>query len=183
MITARRNDESIAEALRPSNSPGPSLAAALEQQLGLRLEPITRRATSSSWNTSSGPDTPFGFQVRFGVMNKLRVAVLLVLAAAVALAADVTGKWTGQFSSPGGDMTITFNFKQTGTKLAGTVEGPGGELEIQGGKVDGDKITFTVSFNEMKIEHEGTVKGDEISLSVKMEGADTPGPMTLKRVK
>ncbi len=110
-------------------------------------------------------------------------ALLMALLAAAAFAADVTGKWTGQFNSPGGDMTITFNFKQTGDKLTGTVTGPGGDLEIQDGKVSGDKITFTISFNDMKIQHEGALKGDEISLSMKMDGGEAPGPMILKRAK
>jgi hypothetical protein len=64
--------------------------------------------------------------------------------------------------------------------------------------VEGDKISFTLSFDggggEMKIAHEGTVKGDEIKLSVKMEGGPGgssgpgggpggPGGITLKRAK
>lgn len=118
----------------------------------------------------------------------VRVLMTLALVAGFAMAADVTGKWTGAMGGPdgGGGMTITFNFKQDGGALTGTVEGPGGEpLQIQNGKVDGDKISFTVSFGEMSIGHEGTVKGDEITLTIKMGGGQEggPGPMTLKRVK
>jgi hypothetical protein len=125
------------------------------------------------------------------IPNRIRCAILVLLAAGMALAADVTGKWTGQMSGPdGGGMSISFNFKQDGTKLTGTAEGPGGDpIQIQDGKVEGDKISFTVSFDggggEMKIMHEGTVKGDEITLNVKMEGGgEGPnGPMPLKRAK
>jgi hypothetical protein len=48
-----------------------------------------------------------------------------------------------------------------------------------------DKISFAVSFGGMKISHEGTIKGDEITLTVKMDGGpgEGPGPMTLKRTK
>jgi hypothetical protein len=126
----------------------------------------------------------------------IRCAVLLALATAVALAADISGKWTGQMGGPDGDgPSMVFNFKQDGTKLTGTVDGPGGEpLQIKDGKVDGDKISFTLSFSgdrgEMKITHEGTIKGDEITLSTKMEGGPDGGPggpgggsMTLKRAK
>ena len=55
--------------------------------------------------------------------------------------------------------------------------------------MEGDKIVFTVSFDggggEMKIVHEGTIKGDEITLKIKMgDGGDGPGgEMTLKRAK
>ena len=119
-------------------------------------------------------------------MMLIRVAALAALATAV-WAADITGKWSAQMNGPdGGGMTMTFTFKQSGTKLTGTMDGPGGEpLQIQDGKVDGDKISFAISFNEMKIVHEGVVKGDEITLTVKMDGGpgDSPGPMVLKRVQ
>ena len=119
-------------------------------------------------------------------MTLIRVAALAALATAV-WAADITGKWSAQMNGPdGGGMTMTFTFKQSGTKLTGTMDGPGGEpMQIQDGKVDGDKISFAVSFNQMKIVHEGVVKGDEITLTVKMDGGpgDSPGPMVLKRVQ
>ena len=117
----------------------------------------------------------------------IRLVAMAALATA-AWAADVTGKWSAQMNGPdgGGGMTMTFTFKQSGTKLTGSVDGPGGEpMQIQNGKVDGDKISFAISFNEMKIEHEGVVKGDEITLTMKMDGGPGggPGPMVLKRVQ
>jgi hypothetical protein len=119
----------------------------------------------------------------------LRCAILTTLAAATAFAADVTGKWTGQAPGPdGNNLSLTFTLKQDGAKLTGSVDaGMGDPLEIKDGKVDGDKIAFTVSFNEMKITHNGILKGDEITLTYKMEGGGGPGgdlpPITLKRVK
>jgi opacity protein-like surface antigen len=114
----------------------------------------------------------------------LRIAVLSALATAAAWAADVTGKWTGQVSGPdGGGINLMVTFQQTGTKLTGTIEGAGEPLQVQDGKVEGDKITFKVSFNGMNISHDGTVKGDEIMLTIKMDGGDGPGPITLKRAK
>jgi hypothetical protein len=130
----------------------------------------------------------------------IRYGLLLALVTGVALAADVTGKWIGQMGGPDGDgPALTFTFKQDGTKLTGTADGPGGQaLQITNGKVEGDKISFTLSFDggggEMKIAHEGTAKGDEIKLSVKMEGGPGgssgpgggpggPGGITLKRAK
>jgi hypothetical protein len=116
----------------------------------------------------------------------MRVFILTCLAAVTVLAADVTGKWSGEMNGPNGGMTLTANFKQDGTKLTGTMDGPGGEpMQIQDGRVDGDKIVFAVAFNDMKIVHEGTIKGDEITLQIKMDGGggDGPGPIRLKRVK
>jgi hypothetical protein len=124
------------------------------------------------------------------VSNIIRCAVFAVLATGMAFAADITGKWTGEMAGPdGGGMTVTFHFKQDGAKLTGTSEGPGGEMQIKDGKVDGDKIVFTVSFDggggEMKIVHEGTIKGDEITLKIKMgDGGEGPGgELKLKRAK
>jgi len=120
-------------------------------------------------------------------MFLIRVAALTAITTAAAWAADVTGKWSAQMNGPdGGAMTMTFNFKQDGTKLTGTADGPGGEpMTIQDGKVDGEKITFAISFNDMKIVHEGTINGDEITLTIQMDGGPGggPGPMKLKRVK
>ena len=122
----------------------------------------------------------------------VRFVLLLMVSFATALAADVTGKWTGQMGGPNGDgMSITFDFKQDGTKLTGTAEGPGGQpLQIKDGKVEGEKTSFIVSFDggggDMKILHEGTIKGDEIKLNIKMDGGpggDGPGGLTLKRAK
>ncbi len=50
--------------------------------------------------------------------------------------------------------------------------------------MDGDKVSFTVTFNGMTFRHEGTISGEEIKLTMKSEGGDFPGgPMTLKKTK
>jgi len=92
----------------------------------------------------------------------VKCAILFALTTCLALAADVTGKWSGEMGGPdgGGGMSITFTFKQDGTKLTGTADGPGGQpLQIKDGKVEGDKISFAISFDggdgEMKVVHEG----------------------------
>jgi hypothetical protein len=119
----------------------------------------------------------------------LSVCAVLMLgfSAATAFAAtDVTGAWTGKMVGPNGDgFQITFTFKQDGAKLTGTVSGPMGDpMEITAGKIDGDKLTFDVSFNGMTIHHEGVFSGDTIKLTTKAEGGDFPGgEMTLTRNK
>jgi hypothetical protein len=76
-------------------------------------------------------------------------------------------------------------FKQDGAKLTGTVQGPRGDpIEIADGKIDGDKLSFTVSFNGMTIQHEGVLHDDEIKLTTKTDQGDFPGgEMTLTRSK
>lgn len=89
---------------------------------------------------------------------------------------------------PGGDSAqLAFTFKQDGATLTGSVQGPQGDaIAITDGKVDGDKISFKVTFNGMTITHEGTINtaGDEIKLSTKVDSGDFPAAeLTLKRVK
>ena len=121
-------------------------------------------------------------------------ALMMAFGALTAHAADVTGSWNGEFKGPDGNgFQITFTFKQDGTALTGTVAGPQGDpIAISDGKVDGDKISFKVSFNGMTISHEGsltksadgTVNGDEIKLTSKADSGDFPGgEMTLTRAK
>ncbi len=123
-------------------------------------------------------------------MRRISLAAIMMALISVALwAADVTGKWTGQMAGPNGEgFALTFNFKQDGTKLTGTVQGPQGDpIEISNGKVEGDKLSFVVTIEAnggMKIMHDGTVSGDEIKLNSKAESGDFPGgSMTLKREK
>jgi hypothetical protein len=119
-------------------------------------------------------------------MRKLLSACALLLFAlspAIALAADITGTWTGAMKGPDGnaDFQLSFTFKQDGTKFTGSVQGPQGEaIPITDGKLEGDKLTFSVSFNGMTITHEGTISGDEIKMTSKSDQG-FGGEMTLKR--
>jgi hypothetical protein len=110
----------------------------------------------------------------------------MVLSAATAVAADVTGAWTGAATTPDGtSMQITFTFKQDGATLTGTVQVAGNDpIAISNGKVDGDKFTFDDSFNGMTIHHDCTVDGNSIKMTTKSDSGDFPGmELTLTRVK
>jgi len=112
--------------------------------------------------------------------------VAMTLFAGKAMAADVTGSWTTTMQTQDGNSTqITFNFKQDGAILTGTVQGSMGDpMEITNGKVDGDKFTFDVSFNGMTIHHNCTVDGDTIKMSTKTDSGDFPAmELTLTRAK
>ena len=104
-------------------------------------------------------------------------------------AADIDGTWRGDLSTPDGStMELTYKFKQDGAKLTGSVALPQGDtIELSNGKIEGDKLSFLVHVDMnggMNFVSEGTVKGDEITLSTKAEGGDqTFPPMTLKRQK
>jgi len=118
----------------------------------------------------------------------LCAGLLLALAASTALAADVTGTWTADAVGPdGSSYPLTFTFKQDGVKLTGTVQGPQGDpIDISNGKVDGNNLSFQVSFNGLTITHAGTVNdaGDEIKLSTKTDQPDFPAhDLTLKKAR
>ena len=115
-------------------------------------------------------------------------ALVIALGTGTARAADVTGSWTAEMTTPDGNsFPLTFTFKQDGATLTGSVQGPQGDaIAISDGKVDGDKLSFKVSFNGMTITHEGTISadGDAIKLSTKSDSGDFPAhDMTLKRAK
>ena len=104
-------------------------------------------------------------------------------------ATNVTGTWTGSIPAPdgsGGTFDLTFTFKQDGSTVTGNVAAAqgGDPLTINNGKIDGDKITFTVEYNGTTISHEGTVNGDEMKLTSKSaDGSFPTSSMTLKRAK
>jgi hypothetical protein len=103
-----------------------------------------------------------------------------LIAATLALAADVTGKWTAQI--PGRDGTAretTFTFKVEGGKLTGSVSGRQGDTAISDGKIEGDNISFvvvrTIQDNTIKIVYKGKVAGEEIKFTSTREGGQGGG--------
>lgn len=122
-------------------------------------------------------------------MKKLLVicaALVMTLGAAKAMAADVTGSWTTQMQAQDGStIPLTFNFKQDGATVTGSVASSMGDpLPITNGKMDGDKLTFDVSFNGLTIHHDCTVAGDSIKMTTKADSGDFPSMnLTLTRGK
>jgi hypothetical protein len=138
------------------------------------------------------------------IFDCMRITALLASVATVAclmvtsaFAADVDGKWTASMPGrQGNSQEVTFNFKADGDKLTGTMSNPRGEMEIKDGKVEGDNISFTRTFerggNSMTILYKGKVSGDTIDFTVSMQGGgggDAKGggrggqQFTAKRVK
>jgi hypothetical protein len=109
-----------------------------------------------------------------------------MLTAATAMAADVTGTWTGTATGPdGSSFQLTLTFKQDGATLTGSVQLAGQDpIAISNGKVDGDKFTFDDSFNGITIHHDCTIDGDTIKMATKTDSGDFPGmELTLTRAK
>ena len=113
-------------------------------------------------------------------MKYFAFAVALLLIAGIALAADVDGKWTGTI--PGMDIPVAYTFKADGATLSGTASGPNDTtIPIKNGKIDGNNISFSVTFDfggqEMKIDYKGVVSADQIKLSFDMMGQTTEIPL------
>jgi len=110
-----------------------------------------------------------------------RVVVLGMLLAWLAVAADVSGKWKAEFTSPDGAQRVnTFTFKVEGEKLSGTVAGSQDETPIQNGKISGDDISFTAERPFGTFTYAGKVSGNEIKFKVTFN--DETFEITAKRM-
>jgi hypothetical protein len=106
-------------------------------------------------------------------LSVLSTVLLIALSALPTLAANLTGKWAAEDKDPNGNpSTITYDFKQDGVQLTGTVAISAESTNISSGKVEGDQISFSAAFSFGTIAHTGTVHGDEITMTVKSDNAD-----------
>jgi len=89
------------------------------------------------------------------MLSSRRAIIALILSAAGALAADISGKWSGIGGGP-----IYLIIKQNGNQLTGTAGPSAGEqlLELHDGTVEGDHVTFKVG----PIQIDAHFEGDEI---------------------
>ena len=113
------------------------------------------------------------------------MSIALALAA-VALAADISGKWVAQVPTrDGGTREAVFNLKASGDGVTGTITSPRGDQQITDGKISGDDISFTVvvefNGNQMKFVYKGKVAGDEIKFTRQRDGDDRVQEFTAKR--
>lgn len=104
------------------------------------------------------------------------IVVGVLLGAVTASAADLAGKWTAEFDTQVGTQKYTFQLAVAGERVTGKASfermGQKGEADLLEGKLVGDKVSFVETFDAMgsqvRIEYEGTVKGDEIAFTRKV---------------
>jgi hypothetical protein len=90
-----------------------------------------------------------------------------VLLPAVAAAADASGKWKAEFSTPDGTARVnTFTFQVDGGNLTGTVAGAQDETPIKNGKITGDDIAFSAERPFGTFTYTGKIKENEIAFKV-----------------
>ncbi len=77
------------------------------------------------------------------MIRTFKVTGILLFLAALLVAADVSGKWTGSVDTPDGAVPLTFNLKADGATVTGTVTAAGPATEIKDGKLEGDVATFS----------------------------------------
>jgi hypothetical protein len=115
----------------------------------------------------------------------LRLLTLALASAALLLAADPTGTWTGE--QPGRDgatYNITFKLKADAGKLTGTMGGDQFEQPIQNGVIHGDDISFTVHLefgDGIDLKYTGKVAADKIDFTVQRSADDKPQPFVAKK--
>jgi hypothetical protein len=116
-----------------------------------------------------------------------KLLLLLVIVVFAASAADISGTWKGTIETPGGAFENTFVLKAEGAKLTGTLQGgPGGEMKIDEGKIEGDKVSFSITMEFGKLTYAGTYTADDLKLKVSMSGGGgemPPMELNCKRVK
>lgn len=131
-------------------------------------------------------------------MKKVLLAAVVVLTAVtVSLAASVDGVWKGLVE---GQYNLSLTLKTDGAKLTGVFalvdnnpksENPDeagytpfvaaqmGKNTISDGKIDGDNIQFTTTFNDKPIVYKGTIAEGKLVLTTTFNGQ--PVKLTLKQ--
>jgi len=136
----------------------------------------------------------------FAIMTLFCVAALAASAADVV--ADINGKWiterqVGDADGKSYSHTSTFTLKNVDGVLTGNVvqvsaapwmkEMTGKTVEIQDGKVEGDKFSFKIKLETTRGDrtaiYEGTIEGDELKGTTKYRGIGITEPFQSKRAK
>ena len=117
----------------------------------------------------------------------VKSVLFIILFAAVASAADITGNWKADLQTPQGKVEVSYTFQQKGETLTGTWQAAKSPtIEITEGKVTGDKVVFIVNLGpnaNMIFAHEGKIEGDQIQLTMKPSGEFPGSTVVAKRIK
>ena len=93
----------------------------------------------------------------------MRLAGLFLFAALTAMGADIAGKWKATYDE-NGPRDVVFTFQVNDGKITGTAIGPQGDAPLAG-KIEGNKVDFTVERDDFKAVVTGTIDGDEMKLT------------------
>ena len=106
--------------------------------------------------------------------------ILLFLGGSVTIFAqtNIDGNWKGTRETPNGTFEVNYTFKAEGATLTGTLKTSFGETKLENGKVDGNKISYSITFNGTTVSSTGEII-NENEILIKNEF----GEMKLARVK
>jgi hypothetical protein len=106
--------------------------------------------------------------------------ILLFLGASVTTLAqtNIDGNWKGTRETPNGNFELNYTFKADGKTLTGMLKGQFGEMQLENGKIDGNKISYSITFNGTTVESTGEIL-NENEILIKNQF----GEMKLTRVK
>jgi hypothetical protein len=119
-------------------------------------------------------------------MKKLIVILtaLLAFSFAALAAEDATGNWKASIDTPNGTQVQTFALKMDGGNVTGTIGSEMmGNMQIADGKMDGDKISFSITSDYGVIRYAGTVSGDTMKLTITVGDGQFTFDITAARVK
>jgi len=108
--------------------------------------------------------------------HSLILAAILTGLTWSAQAADVAGKWVGEFDTQVGHQKYTFNFQKSGDKLEATADAESDQGNRQVKFIDvkqtGDTLTFAemrqIQDNDIRIDYTGKVAENEIKFTRKV---------------
>jgi len=121
----------------------------------------------------------------------MKVLVGLILTATLALAADVSGTWSGSFVATGPDGQqhdngVTLVLKQAGGEITGTA-GPSADhqMPIQKGTIDADKIALEVAVGDGTFKFDLALEGEHIkgTVTAQMGEQHMSGKVDVTRAK
>lgn len=120
-----------------------------------------------------------------------RILTIALAGAFALISANIDGKWVGEIETKNkkraGKQNITLDLKSDGSTLTGNVSAGrrGRGSEIQNGKLDGDKFSFTTvqkgKQREQKLNWTGTMAGSELKIERSREGAKRAQSFTAKK--
>jgi hypothetical protein len=108
-------------------------------------------------------------------------AALALFALPLAAQTGVAGKWNASVDTPNGPFAFVFEFiVDAAGKLTGSMQNEFiGSIPIKDGAVNGNDVSFKLSIEggpngAINIGYKGTVKGDELAMTSKLDG-EVPG--------
>jgi len=91
---------------------------------------------------------------------------------------NIDGNWKGVRETPNGTFEVNYTFKVDGKTLTGMLKAQFGEVPLENGKIDGNKISYSITFNGTTVDSTGEIL-NENEILVKNQF----GEMKLTRVK